>query len=273
MEPAAADQPDPTIDAYRRRIRVVAVGEDRIDGELADDLHHFRVVLHHDGSVVTGIDSESVRYPWTTCPGAATELLALVGAPLEARTGSAAKHADARANCTHMFDLASLAMTQAWRWVRRDPGLSTPGADAARERQYDVEISTERDDEHCVPMRLWRDGQLVIEWRLQNPSGSARAIVSPEPYASVPFERGFFRWTATELDPDAGEAAFVLRRACDISRGRGMDLDNMPVSVAFAENKLGVCYAKQAGMTANVRRNLGATRDFASRPEMVFDDR
>jgi hypothetical protein len=261
------EQPDRTIDAYRRRIVVEAITDTRVVGERADDLHHFRVVLHHDGSVVTGITGESVRYPWNTCPGAAGELLALVGAPLEARTGSAARHADPRANCTHTFDLAALSMTQAWRSAR-----GAPDDPSTRRRQYDVEISTELDDGQCVRTRLWRGRELVLEWLLQTPPGTRRTIVLPEPYASVPFERGFFRWTATELEPDAAEAAFVLRRACDISRGRGMDLDNIPVAIAFAENKLGVCYAKQPGMTEHVHRHVGATRDFAARPEALFDD-
>ncbi len=267
MSPPPTEQPDPTIDAYRRRIVVASTSDSRIDGELADDLHHFRVVLHHDGSFVTAVTGESIRYPWSTCPGATDELLALVGAPLDARTGAAAKHADPRANCTHMFDLAALAMAHAWRATHADPDHGPP-----RERQYDVEISTELDADRCVRTRLWRDRGLVVEWRLHTPPGAARAIVSPEPYASVPFERGFFSWSATELDPDAGEAAFVLRRACDISRGRGMDLDSLPVEIAFAEPKLGVCYAKQPGMTEHVHRHLGATRDFAARPEAVFDD-
>ncbi len=268
MSPPATEQPDPTIDAFRRRILVRTTSASRVDGELADDLHHFRVRLHHDGSVVTGVTGESIRYPWSTCPGATGELLALVGAPLDARTGAAAKHADARANCTHMFDLAALAMAHAWRATHADPDAAP-----ARERQYDVEIATERAADQSVRTRLWRDGLLVIEWRLLTPPAGARRIISPEPYASVPFERGFFRWSATDLDPYAGEGAFVLRRACDISRGRGMDLDSLPVEIAFAEPKLGVCYAKQPGMTAHVHRHLGATRDFAARPDAVFDDR
>ncbi|MCU1458319.1 MAG: hypothetical protein JWL73_2411 [Actinomycetia bacterium] len=266
-QPSAADQPDPTIDAYRRRIRVVAASDGRIDGELADDLHHFRVVLHHDGSVVTDITGEGLRHPWESCPAAAGELRALVGAPLEERMGAAAKHANPKANCTHMFDLAALSMAQAWRSANRDPE-----ARSTERRQYDVELPMQPDEDHCVRPRLWRDGDLLLEWQLQTLPGAGRTIIAPEPYASVPFARGFFPWTATALDPDAGEAAFVLRRACDIGMGRGMDLDDIPVANDLADLMLGVCYTMQPGVIETAHRRVGATRDYAARPDAIFDD-
>jgi hypothetical protein len=267
MEPPTADQPDPTIDAYRRRIVVEAITDTLIEGELADDLHHFRVVLHHDGSVVTGITGEGVRHPWDTCPAAASELLALVGAPMEQRMGAAAKHANPKANCTHMFDLAALAMTQAWRSAH-----GAPDDPSTRRRQYDVELPMRLDADSCVRPRLWRDRVLLLEWQLRTVPGGSRTIVAPEPYASVPFSRGFFPWTATALDPDAGEAAFVLRRACDIGMGRGMDLDNVPVATEFADIMMGVCYTMQPGVIEIAHRRIGATRDYAARPDAVFDD-
>ena len=247
---------------------VEATSAARVDGELADDLHHFRVVLDHDGTAVTDVGGEGLRHPWTTCAAASGELLALVGAPMQERMGAAAEHANPKANCTHMFDLTALSMTQAWRAAHGDP--ADP---ASRRRQYDVEIPMQPDEQHCVRPRLWRDGELVLEWRLQREPDGHRTIVAPEPYASVPFSRGFFPWTATALGPRDGEAAFVLRRACDIGMGRGMNLDNIPVASELADIMGGVCYTMQPGVIDVAFRNVGGSRDFAARPDAIFDDR
>ena len=47
----------------------------------------------------------------------------------------------------------------------------------------------------------------------------------PSRYASAPWRGGFLRWADETFDPDEAEAVIVLRRACDIGMGRGMDLD------------------------------------------------
>ena len=185
MPPTSGAVPDPTLDAYRRRIRVEATGDRRVEGELADDMHHFRIVLHHNGAVVTDVSAESLRYPWDTCPGAVGELRSLIGAPLGPKLGGAAKHADPKANCTHMFDLAALAMTQAWR-----SGPAGSGATATR-RQYDVEYPVLADGADSLRLRLWRDGHLLLEWELECRAMTERRILAPEPYASAPFARGF----------------------------------------------------------------------------------
>src|SRR5258708_34826169 len=68
-------------DVYRRRILVRATAPGEVVADLEDDFHHFRVTLRHDGHVVESVDAESIRWPWSTCPGAAVPLRALAGAP------------------------------------------------------------------------------------------------------------------------------------------------------------------------------------------------
>ena len=66
---------------YRRRIELVTVSPEVVQGELEDDFHHFRVSIAHRDRRVVALDGEAVRHPWSTCPAALAPLRALVGAP------------------------------------------------------------------------------------------------------------------------------------------------------------------------------------------------
>ena len=73
-----------------------AIGMVAHDGEvrasLEDDYHHFRVKVRHDGKVVTGVESESVRFPWGGCAMAGDDWSKFVGAPLEVRSSAIARY-------------------------------------------------------------------------------------------------------------------------------------------------------------------------------------
>src|ERR1051325_10121106 len=104
----------PTATGYRRRIRIP--GSPRgVVSELEDDFHHFRVTVEHDGERVTAIAGEGVRFPWSTCPSAAAALQPIIGMLLSPRSTAVGEVTPARANCTHMFDLAGLAVAHAHR--------------------------------------------------------------------------------------------------------------------------------------------------------------
>src|SRR5207237_10898454 len=114
--------------SYRRRIHVTASPDHAaVTAELEDDFHHFRVTVAHDGARVTGVRGEGVRYPWSTCPLAAAQLEPLFGMSLSTRSTAVGDVVSARDNCTHMFDLAGLAVAHAAR-------------DGDR-RQYDITVS------------------------------------------------------------------------------------------------------------------------------------
>lgn len=68
---------------------VLLSGSDReVCAEMADDAHHFRVRLTHDGERIVDLEGEAVRYPWTTCPGSAERLATLRDMPLFASSQS-----------------------------------------------------------------------------------------------------------------------------------------------------------------------------------------
>ncbi len=252
MVPVPAPEPVPDFDrdadAYRRRVLLTTPDAGAVVSDLEDDFHHFRVTLRHDGEHVVAVECDSLRWPWSTCPSAAGSLRALAGMPLADRFTAAARWADPKQNCTHQFDAACLAITHA----------------AARrsERRYDIEVPR-RDDGGRAFVRLWVDGRPDLAWPV-----SWDGIVNAEPpFDAAPWKGGFMRWADATLAPEAAERAIVLRRACDISMGRSMDLDAVPVADQLPELMTGVCYTMQPTVVHFAKRHVGSIRDFSAAPE------
>jgi Protein of unknown function (DUF2889) len=240
---------------YRRRIRTVTVDEGVVEGGLEDDFHHFEVTLRHDGERVTGIEARSRRWPWSTCPAAAAQLQPIEGMSLSPRCTAIAAVADPRMNCTHQFDLAGLCVSHAARALER--------------RQYDVELPSLVDG--ITRPRLWRDGELALEWTLSWRDGR-RQLVDCAPYSAAPWRGGFFRWADETFDPETAEAAIVLRRACEIGMGRGMDLEAYDAADELGPMMSGVCYTMQPSQMPVAFRNRGSIRDFARHPDALLRD-
>jgi hypothetical protein len=255
----AFDPPlDVDADVYRRRILVRTVAPGEVVADLEDDFHHFIVTLRHDGGTVTAVEAESIRWPWSTCPGAAAPLRALAGAPLSIRWTHAARWTSPSLNCTHQFDAAAHAITHAARsGDRRERDT----------RQYDVEVAAvlARGD---VPARnrLWVDGRLALQWHMRP---AQEPIDLPAELAGAPWRGGFLRWADENLEPDFAEQACVLRRASDIGMGRGMALDDIPVASQLPASMRGVCHSLQPEVAPVALRNVGSIRDFASTPEAL----
>jgi Protein of unknown function (DUF2889) len=240
---------------YRRRIRTVTVHEGVIEGGLEDDFHHFEVTLRHDGTRVTGVEARSRRWPWSTCPDAAVNLQPVEGMPLSTRCTAIAEVAKPRMNCTHQFDLAGLCVSHAARGDER--------------RQYDAEVPPVVDG--ITEPRLWRDGELVLAWTLSWRDGQRRLVASP-PYDEAPWRGGFFRWADDTLEPETAEAAIVLRRACEIAMGRGMDLEAYDSAEELGPLMTGVCYTMQRSVMPVAFRTRGSIRDFARHPDALLRD-
>jgi Protein of unknown function (DUF2889) len=255
---STTDRPDPQADAYRRAVRLVAHPADddglqTVVADLDDDFHRFRVTLRHDGRRVVSVEGEGIRFPWSTCPDAAVPLRALEGAPLSVRATAAADHANPKATCTHMFDLAALAMAHA-------------GAGRAGTRLYEAEIP-KRERGH-TRARLWRDGELVLDWTVDDRNG----VLDAPPYSDAPWQGGFMQWVDANLEPDAAEAAIVLRRAVTIGHGRGMDLDVYDRAEEIAPMMNAICFTFQSPQVEVALRHRGATRDRGATPEALLGD-
>lgn len=234
---------------YRRRIRLVRTEPGVVEAALEDDFHHFALTLRHDGERVVEIAGRAIRWPWSTCAAAVVPLRQLEGMPLSPRCTAVATGADPRANCTHLFDLAGLAVAHAARNIEA--------------RQYDAEIPRPVDRRSRV--RLWRDGELGLVWELVD-----GAVVDAPPYSDVPWNGGFMRWAEATFGADDAEAAIVLRRACTIGSGRGMDLDVYDRAGDLEPIMSGICFTMQPGRMHESLRVKGSVRDFAARPDALL---
>jgi hypothetical protein len=223
-----------------------------VRGDLEDDFHRFGLTLHHDGACVTAVEGDAERFPWTTCPSAVEPLRSVAGAPISRRLTELGEHVAARSNCTHLFDLAGLAIAHVARA-------------AAGTRRYDANIP-DRSGAATSP-QLERDGELVLRWQLEGTT-----ITGPPPYDGIALRSGFLAWAEETLDNEEAEAAIVLRRACDISFGRAMDLDVYESAADLGEIMLGTCHSFQPGTIEVALRNRGQTRDFSSDADLLLQE-
>jgi len=238
---------------YRRSILLCATAADEVVADLEDDFHRFGVVLRHDGQKVLSVEGSAERYPWSECPGAIETLKQLAGIPLPHRATDIGRYADARRHCTHLFDLAGLAVAHA--------GSGRP------DRRYDVAVP-DRDALGRTRARGFRDGELVLEWALDG-----MTITSPPPFDGMTLQRGFLRWADSHLDAETAEAATVLRRACIISMGRGTPWDDLGVAADVGASILGTCHTFQPGRAEVAVRMKGTIRDFTNAPDAPLGER
>lgn len=187
---------------YRRRVVAIASGSEAV-AAMEDDFHYFIVRLRHDGETVTAIEGVPVRVPWTSCPGAAARLQEMVGARLHPAKGEPRPRWDISQHCTHMFDIAKLAIAQAARASR---GLSS-------RRRYDVTIPDRIDRRTTAEIR--RDGDLVFRWDVEG-----LRVTGPAAFADHSLEGRAIWPDGSIADDDVLEAALILRRCLVIFRGR-----------------------------------------------------
>lgn len=235
-EPALDNLP-----GYRRRFRVTP-GEGWILSELEDDYHHMRVTLRHAGGVITAVEPEMVRAPWTTCPGAVARLqqtftgVSLAEAP--------ARMAEKATNCTHLHDLATLAAAHV---AERAP-LS-----------YDVLASDPVAGRRRIELR--RNGEPVMDWveqdgRLVEPAAAAGlTLLQLKPYIE-------------SLDPAGQEQARILRWGAIVAHGRAIPLKDQSDATRMPPT----CFTFQPETKLKARR-VGEIRDFSSGGEQPLEPR
>jgi hypothetical protein len=225
---------------FRRRVGIHSTG-DTTRGEvracLEDDFHHFRVRMVHVNRTVQHAEGWAVRHPYSTCPLAANQLAHLVNAPLNGLAHSVMRVTDPAEQCTHLMELAGLAIAAAARSIAQ--------------RWYDI----------AVPRRvagrtlatLDRDGHRVLAWELVDTT-----ITAPAPFQSVSLRKGMAAWALANLSEDEAEAALVLRRCALISLGRAMNLD----AQVHAE-PTGRCFVQQPERAPQGLRIAGSIIDFS----------
>lgn len=214
---------------FRRLIDLRREPDGAVVGWLEDDFHHFGLTLEHNGERVTGVKVASVRVPFTTCPAAAINLLGIIGNFLSERSTDVGAMIPMREQCTHMFDLAGLAMAHA--------------ATGRSNRRYEA-IIPDRDIIAWESGRrrllgqgqawLLRDGEEVLRWAINE-----RTITGPDNWAGQSMVESF-RAKTEALPLEKAEAATVLRRAVMVAGGRTLDPDL--IATARERGPDGACY-------------------------------
>jgi len=224
---------------YRRAIQLRAQ-PGRATAEIEDDFHHFAVTVLHDGERATGAEGRAVRYPWSQCPMAAGALPALAGLAVTTDPTAVYRHLDPLGQCTHMLEVAGLAITQAAR------GLG--------ERRYDVSVSDPVDG--SVEVELLCDGLSLVRWVLQD-----GAIVEPaERRGQRP---AAFRSGAMGSLPHAeAETLLILRRAISLAAARRLEVDRFPTAAAMGREP--ACFVFRPGVAERAARRYGSVRDFSA---------
>jgi hypothetical protein len=234
--------------AYRRAIRI-ASAPGVVTAAMEDDVHHFRVTLQHDGTVLQNVTGEALRTPYSTCPGALGPLSTLAGLTLDEIVDMA--NAARFQQCMHLHDLAAVAARHAGREKLGDENFS---------REYRVEI----DHDAALPLaRLWCDGEALLQWSID------RGKVHGSPYDGVALKD-----LAAHLQgcaPDTVEAALILRRASLISFVRHVDLDAADASTLNPASPAN-CYAKQPERRAMSQRVRGSSHDFFTEQRWPLED-
>ena len=239
---------------FRRSIRLESRGGE-VCGELADDFHHFAVRLRHDGERAVEVEGEDVRVPWTTCSGATEPLRRMVGAPVCDRILDVFKHTRPREQCTHLHDLACLALTHAAR------------GDA--QRQYDVALPDRSQDETEAVLR--RNGDDLLRWRLR---GDRIERATPEAFAGLSLDiYPFLDFLLDDLrsQPEIAEAAWILQRAIFVGAGRRHGAKGTQEAKDFAAVLGSACHTLAPERVSDARRVGGTVRDFSNAPEKVLE--
>jgi hypothetical protein len=245
----------PGTSMFWRRIRLVNIDSTITVGELEDDCHHFRVELHHDGATIIAAEGQYLRGPWTTCGKAGEPLRAIEGHPLRPRASAIGAYADARANCTHLFDLTGLAMAQSFR--------------ETAQRQYDMVVTDMQDPPSLAQEAvIWRDGDEIVRWELEQ-----REVVRPAAWAGAPLRHKFIRWAEERLDPDTAEAAIALRRVIDISMSRTGNLDRFDRAEGVTSSvMMGRCMTYSPQHVAVAVRVKGSARNWQHHGHLLLAD-
>jgi hypothetical protein len=227
---------------YRRRLRITPF-PDRVQSELEDDFHCMGVTVHHDGHAATAVEPVMARAPWNTCPGAVAVLAqTFAGVALEKFVARGAK----RENCTHLHDLALLAAAHAFDL--------TPTV-------FDILVADPVDGRTLAELR--RNGATVLSWSMVK-----GRIVEPAQLAGI--ELNDMRNWIESLDPEAAEAARLLRWGAMVAHGR-----TLPPGWASRGGRMmsrSRCYTFQPHRMNEVK-HTGVIRDFSRGPARPLEHR
>jgi hypothetical protein len=234
---------------FRRRVVIVSTvqgDQGHVRAALEDDFHHFRVHLRHDHQTLLDITGEALRFPYSACSQATEPLRELIGMRLSPIAHSVTRQTDAQHQCTHLLDLAGLALAAALRPVQV--------------RRYDIQVPLRVNDRTQPSLQL--NGEPFLSWVTQG-----MQIEGPDPFTGINLREGMARWALGTLGADEAEAALLLRRCTMISMGRVYNLDAQ-VHASSTDR----CYSQQSSRALDALRIKGSTWSFNESGEALCAD-
>ena len=235
---------------FRRRILVYKPKTYLVTAELEDTNHGFRVHLEHDGETITDIKAEMLRFPFTTCPDAPAALQAFVGCKLATNAASLRPIAKPQKNCTHLYDLATLAMAH----TARDES----------KRVYDIAVNDEVDGVTSASISC--NGTEVHHWHI-----AKHKLLVPETLAGMPLMSGFYRWVTRSFSGNAFEAADMLQRGYFVAQTRRYDYKNSVGRPAKSDHiSEDACHSYNANVVDKAFLVEDVIRDFTDTPELLL---
>ena len=231
---------------YRRRI-LIEPAAGQVTAELEDDYHRMVVTLTHADGVITKVESEMKRSPWTLCPGAMDQLArTFTGVAL----ASVAKRGEKTQNCTHLHDLTIF-------------GAAHADEDAAV--AYDILVTDPVDGVRAA--KLTRNGVPLLHWVMQ---GEAMAEVFTAPAELAGRQMGQLNDVIAGQDKTGAEAMRILRWAAMVAHGRSRE---MPAGMPATAFPAGSCFNFQAERAPGSFRRPGADIDFSKPGAAPMADR
>lgn len=225
---------------FRRRISFSSWGNG-IQASVLDDYHEMSVALVVKDGVIDDVIARMDRFPKTTCPGATAALGLLRGTAADETLPSLTRE-ERGGQCTHLVDLARLALS----WMNRD------------ERAQVVEISlTDRDDARHQRLTVDVDGVQVLVWALHD-----EVIAEPREYCGQSLFGGFNRWVQQNFPPAEADLWRMAQMAVFVARGRAYFVDGpQPHRVSEEPARKGACYSFSGAAFETAYDNIGYVRD------------
>jgi len=234
--------PNPTYgDGCCRRLIRIDVADGSVWAHLSDNFHELRCGVRHDGQDVLAVEGKPIRLPTTACPEAIALLQELVSTPVTASGKDFYGDGRARHHCTHLYDLAVLAI----RHARSERGTTC----------YDAQVPDETNAP--VALSITRNGVAIHRWTVRQ-----GIILHPPELAGRTLEKGFAGWAVETFTDDELEAATILARTWLIAIGRGLLVDEVAGERIDANtDMIGRCFAYQPERASEARFVAGQLRE------------
>lgn len=227
--------------------RTAAEGRQVVIAELEDNHHAFRIRLYHDGHKVCLVNGNALRFPNDTCPGSLDLLGRLVGVELGKGPRAFPEATEAKAFCTHLFDLACLAYTHA---SRTEPT-----------REYHAIVEDERNG--IVKASVSINNSILLQWDLKE-----NIIQDEGRFKGVCPQAGFMRWTSQNLQGDELEAAIVLAKAVFVAFSRRVDTEHVAgTHLMKGIMPDGTCYTYRSPVMEYSKHLSNTVIDYSDNPQ------